>query len=804
MEKYLDTALTPEERAEDLLSKMSLEEKMAQVVGCYPRFVGDADCLKGYPQGAGQVSGLEMRNLKTKEEAVAFQTGLQKLIMERSDHHIPAIFHMEGLCGAFIPGATSFPSGVGRASSFDPELEERVGEVVGRQERALGITNTLAPVLDISRDSRMGRQGETYGEDPALASAMGAAYVRGVQGESNGLRTDAVAKHFLGFHGSTAGIHGVDCELSERTLEEIYGRSFQAAITESGLKGIMPCYCSINGEPVSASKKIMTDLLRERMGFEGCTLSDYCAVENIHETQRLFESKAEAGLVSMEAGMDQEVHVKSCFNEELMGWFADGTADVEILNRAVRRVLTAKFRMGLFEHPFALQGEELLDVFHYPSDEEVSLRSAQESLVLLKNDGVLPLAKNTGKIAVIGKQASTARIFYGGYTHFSLAEGMEAAIATMAGVQTERGAADVSIERIPGSSVQTDDAPVFEEVLRRQNPAAKSLLEEIKSYVPESEVVYAEGYTHAGNDCSGFEEALAAAGDADVVIVALGGKYGTSSIASMGEGIDASDINLPFCQEEFLKELGKLGKPVVGVHFNGRPISSDAADKTCNAILEAWNPAQKGGEAIVRALFGDDNPSGKMPLTVARSSGQIPIYYNHPNNSSYDQGNSIAFNDYVDMPHAPRYYFGHGLSYTDFAYADLRLSKKEFGPEEEIGFEVTVKNTGHVAGTEVVQVYARDVLACMIRPVKELAGFARVTLAPGEEKTVRFAMKPSQLAFLNKNMEWLVEKGEIELQVGSSSEDIRLRDSFYITESKIVDGKTRGFYAAASTVLHES
>ena len=797
MEKYLDSTLSPEERTEDLLSKMSLEEKMGQVVGCYPRFAGDEACLNGYPQGAGQVSGLEMRSLKTKEEAVAFQTGIQKLIMERSEHHIPAIFHMEGLCGAYIPGATSFPSGVGRASSFDPELEEQVGEVTGRQERALGITNTLAPVLDISRDSRMGRQGETYGEDPALASALGSAYVRGVQQESNGLKTDAVAKHFLGFHASTGGIHGVDCELTERTLEEIYGRPFQAAITESGLKGIMPCYCSINGEPVSVSRKIMTGLLRERMGFEGCTLSDYCAVQNIHETQRLFESKAEAGLASMKAGMDQEVHFKSCFDEEMMRWFADGTADVEIINEAVRRVLTAKFRMGLFEHPFALQGDELIAVFHHPSDEDISLRSAQESLVLLKNDGVLPVSRNIRKIAVVGKQASTARIFYGGYTHFSMAEGMEAAIATMAGVQTEKGAVTAPVECIPGTPIQKDDNPVFEEVLKRQNPGVKSLLEEIRSFVPETEVVYAEGYTYAGDDCSGFEEALAAAKEADLVIAVLGGKHGTSSIASMGEGIDAADINLPFCQEEFLKELGKLGKPVVGVHFNGRPISSDAADQYCNAILEAWNPAEKGGEAIVRTLFGVYNPSGKMPLTVARTSGQIPIYYNHPNNSSYHQGGSIAFNDYIDMPHAPRYYFGHGLSYTAFAYSKLQLSKKEFAPEEEICFEVKIRNVGDVAGTEVVQAYVRDIYACMIRPVKELAGFARVTLEPGEEKTVRFAMKPGQMAFLNRDMEWLIEKGEFELQVGSSSEDIRLKDAFRIMESKVIDGRNRGFYARA-------
>ena len=495
--------------------------------------------------------------------------------------------------------------------------------------------------------------------------------------------------------------------------------------------------------------------------------------------------------------MDQEVHFKSCFNEELMGWFQDGSADVEILNTAVRRILTAKFRMGLFEHPFALTGEELHSSFHHASDQEVSLKSALESLVLLKNDGVLPLSKGIKKIVVIGKQASTARIYYGGYTHFSMAEGMEAAVATMAGVQTEKGTVTATVETIPGTPIQKDDAPIFEEILKRQNPKVKSLLEEIRSALPETEVTYAEGYTHAGNDCSGHAEALEAAKNADVVIVVLGGKHGTSSIASMGEGVDAADINLPECQEEFLKKVGALKKPVVGVHFNGRPISSDAADRYCNAILEAWNPSEYGGTAIRQVLLGEYNPSGRLPLTVARSSGQIPIYYNHPNGSSYHQGESIAFADYVDMPHTPRYYFGHGLSYTTFAYSDLKLEKKEYGAKENIRFSVTVKNTGGMAGTEVVQIYVRDVFASMTRPVKELAGFARVSLEPGEAKNVGFTMKPGQLAFLNRDMEWLVEKGEIELMAGSSSEDIRLRDAFRITESRIVDGKTRGFYAEA-------
>jgi len=272
---------------------MSLAEKMGQVAGLYTRPDLDIDeILKMYPQGAGNASCLEMRALTSLEECARMQRDVQKAIMDRSEHHIPAIFHMEGVCGAYLAGAASFPSGLGRAAGWDPALERQIGKIVGQQERAVNITQTLAPVLDISHDSRMGRQGETYGEDPTLASALGTAFLQGLQeGETAGLHTKAVAKHFLGFHASQGGIHGADCEISERTLRELYGRPFQAAISEGGLQGIMPCYCAINGEPVSASQKFLTELLREEMGFDGITVSDYGAISNIHHVQKVCESE---------------------------------------------------------------------------------------------------------------------------------------------------------------------------------------------------------------------------------------------------------------------------------------------------------------------------------------------------------------------------------------------------------------------------------------------------------------------------------------------------------------------------------
>lgn len=798
MEKHKNPEIAPEERAEDLLSRMSLEEKMSQVVGYFPSEWGKYDDLeRDYPNGAGHVSCLEMRSMDSFEEAAGFQRELQEKIMNMGEHHIPAIFHMEGLCGAFIQDSVSFPSGIGRAAAWNPELEEQVARIIGRQERAVGITHTLAPVLDISRDSRMGRQGETYGEDPTLAAAMGAAYVKGLQeGTTDGRKSEAVAKHFLGFHASQGGIHGADCEVSERTLQEVYGKPFQAAITESDLRGVMPCYCSINGEPVSASKKIMTRLLRDEMGFNGVTFSDYCAVMNIHGVQKVCESYTEAGLRAMKAGMDIEVHFKKCFNEELAEWYRGGKADICILDKAVKRILEAKFRMGIFEHPFALVGELLKKEFIGQQDEKVTLQAARESLVLLKNNGILPLSGKNRKIAVVGYHASTARIFYGGYTHFSMAEGKMAAVSTMAGLQTEKSEDKYVLETISGTSIQ-QDSPIFEEILKKQNPIAKSLLMQVQESMPDAVITYAPGYTIAGNDMSMHDEALKAAEEAEVVIVTLGGKHGTGSIASMGEGIDATDINLPLCQEVFLEKLLKLHKPVVAVHFNGRPISSNAADACADAILEAWNPSEKGAQAITEVLLGEYNPGGKLPLSAARVSGQIPVYYNHPNGSGYHQGESIAFSEYVDMPHTPRYFFGHGLSYTQFAYSDLVVDQKQIKPDGIVKIEVTVENTGKRKGEEIVQLYFRDCFASMTRPVKELVGFRRLKLEPAEKKTVIFEVKASQMAFLDAGMSWKIEQGDIEIQIGSSSEDIRMKDTFRITEDAYIEGKSRGYYAAS-------
>ncbi len=805
MEKYLDKTLSPKERAADLLSKLSPEEKLAQTQ-CVLVPLDKIELAGAFLKyGMGEISTLEVRNIDDRHEAAAFQRKIQKMVMESSPHHIPAIFHMEGLCGAFIQDATSFPSGIARASGFHPELERKIGEVVARQENAAGITHILAPVLDISRDSRMGRQGETYGEDPALASAMGSAYTKGIQEttlviDGDERHAEAVAKHFMGFHNSLGGIHGGDSMTTPRLMEEIYGRPFQAAISEAHLRGVMPCYCTFDGEPASASGHLLTDILRDKMKFDGLAVSDYSAVMNVHQVQKAYETLTDAGEACMRAGMDVEMPIPTGYNAELLERFKSGTADMNVLDTAVLRILEAKFRMGLFEHPYALEGEAFDREFFRDEDQRISLQSATESLVLLKNNGVLPLDNTVKKIAVIGPHAANARDLFGGYTHISMVEAVHAVANSIAGIGDAASNRNQKVKYVPGTQIQSNETEEFEQILRTIKPGCRNLLEELREAFPDAEIEYAHGYAIAGADESEFEEALEKVRNADVCILTLGGKHGSCSVASMGEGVDATDINLPSCQDRFIAEAAKTGTSLIGVHFNGRPISSDVADEKLDAILEAWNPSEAGARAIVNVLKGEENPSGRLPVCVAYCAGQLPIFYNHANGTSWHQGKSIGFANYVDMPHTPRYYFGYGLSYTTFEYSDLKTDRESMSADGSIQITVKVQNTGKVAGTDVVQMYVRDVYASMVRPEKELGGFVRVTLAPGETKMVKFTWKASQIAFLTSDMKWKVEKGAVDIMIGKSCNEILLSTQIQIDNDAWIEGAERSFYAQSEVV----
>ncbi len=793
MEKYLDASLPAGERARDLIGRMSLDEKMGQIVCYNPSAWSHDDLERDYPHGAGEIAFLIATEMRTLEEAFETLRSLQTRVMALSEHHIPAIFHMETLCGAMLPEADGFPSGIGQGATWDAELQKMMATVIGKQARAVGVTHAFAPVLDISRDSRFGRQGETYGEDPALASAMGVAYVRGLQQDGDLKHAPmACAKHFLGYHCTQGGIHAANCYVPARALREIYAKPFQAAVTLGGLRSVMNCYSSINGEPVASSRELLGRLLRGEMGFDGLVVSDYVSVSEQHTRQKAYRTKTEAGIRSLGAGMDVELPSKDCYGREMRDRFASGELDAALLDTAVLRVLTAKFALGLFENPCPESFPEARRCFGGAEAQSVAARMAQESLVLLKNDGTLPLRPGLRRIAVIGCHAESPRALFGGYSFISMTENQTGVGNTMAGVDAE------SVDRrrpvYPGSRVEIE-SPRVDAIVRSFSPHSRSLLEALREELHGVQVDAAYGYPYAGDDETLFEEALRVAGEADLVILTLGGKYGWGTGCTTGEGIDATNINLPPCQECFIRRAARLGIPLVGVHFDGRPLSSDAADECLNAIIEAWSPGEMGAQAIVGTLLGRYNPAGRLPVSVARNAGQIPVYYNHENGASYDVGTISAFTSYVDAPHEPRYFFGYGLSYTTFRYGGLSLNREEFSPKDTIRLTVRVANTGERDGEEVVQLYQSREYASMVRPVRELLGFRRVYLRKSEEKTVTFEVDVSQFAFLDADMRWVVEAGEVTLLVGGSSEDVRLRCAIRIAGSAEIDGKTRGFYA---------
>lgn len=794
IEAYKNPGLSAEQRASDLLSRMTWEEKLGQMMG-YCGAAWSADRLENYLYGVGQVSFFGGVEKKSIYDSAAWQRDVQKRIMEKSRFGIPAIFHLETLCGAMLPDATIFPSGIGQAAGFDPEQQRNMGSLVGKQGRAAGAHQAFSPVLDVARDPRFGRMGETGGEDPTLISALGCAIVNGIQQNGNlkeGMA--ATAKHFLGYHDSQGGIHAAACDIPDRLLREVYAKPFQAAISKAGMRGIMPSYSSIDGEPVSASKKILTGLLEEEMGFDGVVVSDYSAVEEIHTRHCAAENLSEAGRKAILAGVHQELPSGNCYQPEIMKDIQDDPDVETAVDKAVLRILRLKFELGLFENPYASGDETIRQVFESPRNHDVAMKSALQSLVLLKNNGVLPLSGNEKRVAVIGWHAESVSGMFGGYTWLSTIESSLSARNTMAGVKKHEDSNAQTKKVWSGSLVEKND-PQTEVDLRALSTKFRSLLDILKEKHPNTIFYNAFGYPYVGDDCSSHSKAIEVASEADLIIMTIGGKYSTGSTASVGEGIDGTNINLPSCQESLIWKLKKLGKPLILIHFDGRPISSDAADACADALLEAWNPGQAGPEAVEAAIYGSYIPGGRMPVSTPYNAGQIPIYYNHPNGSSYHQNTITAFRSYVDCPHEPRYCFGYGLSYTSFEYSDLWVHIDDSLGKDCIKISFVVKNTGSIAGDEVAQLYIRDCYASMVRPVQELAGFTRIHLTPGEKNRITFTLHISQFAFLDSEMQWKVEKGDVQLMIGASAMDIRLSQTYHIEEDLTFSGMNRAFFS---------
>ncbi|MCJ7735449.1 MAG: glycoside hydrolase family 3 C-terminal domain-containing protein, partial [Anaerolineales bacterium] len=549
-------------------------------------------------------------------------------------------------------------------------------------------------------------------------------------------------------------------------LYDIFLAPFQAAIRDAGLASIMNSYPELDGEVVAASKNILTGLLREHLGFDGLVVSDYEAIPMIHNFHNAASDQATAGKLAIEAGIDVELPTVSCYGEPLKNALEAGDLSLDVVDLAVSRHLQKKFELNLFDNPYVGE-DQVIEVFETPENRSLAREIAQKSMVLLKNDGLLPLQDNIKTLAVIGPNADNKRNQLGDYSYAATLELL-------------------SFQKPPDSAFVNLD----QKHINKHEIQVVSILDGIKSRInPDTTILYAKGCNNLDMDESGVQEAVNAAENADVVILVLGDHSGLVPTCTTGEFRDCADLRLPGIQEKLAQKILGTGKPVAAVLVNGRPYAIPWLDESANAILEAWLPGEEGGTAIAEILFGDVNPGGKLPVTFPRHVGQVPIFYNHKPSGM----KSHWYGDYVAEKATPLYTFGHGLSYTNFEYSEISLDKKQAAPGDIVNIFLKVTNAGKVKGDEVVQLYIRDEIASSPRPMKELKGFTRLTLEPGESKEVVFNLPVNQLAFYDSDLNLVIEPGQILVMAGSSSDDIHSMGRFEISGVGKMEVKDRVF-----------
>jgi len=762
---YLDTTLSVEERVSDLLETMTVEEKVAQLAGVWARDLIDNErqfapelAAQTVPNGIGHITRIGAVSMLPPQKSAELANNIQRYLLEETRLAIPAIVHEESCAGYTARDATSFPQAIGMGATWDPESIEAVAGVIRRQMRAVGAHHTLAPVLDVARDPRWGRLEETFGEDPFLISAVGNAYINGVQGDDWHSGIVATAKHFIGYGFSEGGLNWAPAHIPARLMREIYATPFAAAIHEANVASVMNAYQELDGIPAGSDKAIMVDLLRDELGFDGVVVSDYFTINMFVDYHKVAANKCEAALMGLEAGIDVELPALDCYGPPLLEAIEQGAIDMALVETSVRRLLEMKVRLGLFEDPYVDTGA-IPEVYSDPAHVELSRKTAEKSIVLLQNDGILPLSPDTGKIAVIGPSADSARLLQADYHYPSHMEG----IMNMSEANMDAPA--------PGEKNLVID---WEE----HRPPTVTPLQGIRKVISEAtRVTYTPGCEITGEDTSGFPAAVDAAKAADVAILVVGDHSGLGTDSTSGEAVDRATLGLPGVQEQLIEAVAETGTPTVVVLLNGRPPTLTNLVDRVNAMLEGWLPAEQGGAAIANVLFGEVNPGGKLPVSFPRHVGQVPVYYNHKPSGqrSHWHGN------YADMSTKPLFEFGHGLSYTTFEYSDLSLSHDAAGAADTVEVSLTVTNTGDRAGDEVVQLYISDPIATVTRPVKALKGFRRVHIAAGESQRLTFQLPVAHYAFYDRDMNFVVEPGEARVLVGAASDDIRLEGAFTIT-----------------------
>ncbi|MCP4005394.1 MAG: beta-glucosidase [bacterium] len=766
-EPYRRADLPIEERVEDLLARMTLSEKLAQI-GCVwstnlvdDQGFSEEQAREHLAHGIGHVTRLSGNTGLQPEQAAELMNRIQKFLVEESRLGIPAVVHEESCAGFLSRDATQFPQAIGLASTWEPELVEAMCGVIREQMRAVGALHTLAPVLDVARDPRWGRTEETFGEDPYLVGRMGVAYVRGLQTDDLTQGVVATGKHFLGYGAGEGGMNWAPAHIGERELREIYAVPFEAAIREAGLASMMNSYGEIDGVPCGASPRVLDDLLRKELGFEGVVVADYFTVLTLLTYHKIAATPGEAARIALEAGIDVELPKLECYGEPLGQMVESGVVPVEWVDRAVARLLRMKFSVGLFEQPF-VDAERAAAVFDTPAQRGLARRIAQKSIVLLKNEAqVLPLDRDITSIAVIGPSSDSGRLLLGDYSYPAHLE------ILYEGEQAPDALAPVS----ESSSLKA--GPYFVEIV--------SVLQGILSVVGDStDVRVAAGCATTGDDTEGFAAAVEAARSARVAVVVVGGRSGLTENSTSGEFNDRADLGLPGVQEQLVAAVIATGTPTVVVLINGRPLALAQIAQDAAAILEAWLPGEEGGAAVADILFGDVNPAGRLPVSLPRSVGQVPVFYNHKPSG----GRSQIRGHYNDLSNEPLFPFGFGLSYSTFEYANLEISPTRTTAPGCVSISADVRNIGPHDGEEVVQLYVNDVVASITRPVKQLVGFARIALDAGQVRRVRFELDLNQLAFLDAQMQRIIEPGQFHFMLGASSQDIRLEGDLEI-EGKV-------------------
>jgi beta-glucosidase len=739
---YKNSRLPVDQRVADLLSRMTLEEKVAQLtclwssrpqVNPQTNFATDrgdfspdkaAEVMK---HGIGQIA--RQREQKDPRQGATFANAVQKWLIENTRLGIPAILHDEILHGHMAKGSTSFPQPIALATTWDPEFISKVFTAGALETRARGSHQVLGPNLDLARDPRWGRTEETYGEDPYLTSRMAVAIVRALQGTGPGIDDNhviATAKHFAAHGQPESGTNIAPANFSERILREYFLPSFKAAVMEAGIMSVMPSYNEIDGVPSHASKWLLQQILRQEWGFDGHVVSDYYAIPQMMDLHRIAADKPAAAKLAIESGVDIELPDPDSYLT-LVQLVRDGQVSEATVNQAVARNLRAKFLLGLFEHPF-VDVERAVRVTNSNEHRALAAEAARRSITLLKNqNNLLPLNRNTLKsIAVIGPNA--AQVHLGGYS-----DDPGRGISVLQGIKDKVGNG-VKIVYAEGCKITKEGGDWFADTAQLSDPA---------------------------DDRKLIAEAVSVARTADVALLVLGGNEDTNKEGWADNHLgDRDSLELIGRQNDLAKAIVETGKPTIVLLINSGPLSINYIAENVPAILEGFYLGQETGVGVADVLFGDYNPAGKLTISFPRSVGQIPLYYNLK---------PTARRGYLFANKEPLFPFGFGLSYTTFAYSNLKVSPARVGVAGETKVSVTVSNTGNRAGDEIVQLYVRDLVSSVTRPIKELKDFKRISLAPGESKTVAFVITPDKLSFLDLNMRNVVEPGWFDIMVGTSS-----------------------------------